>query len=99
MFPSHKTMKDGQPVYKDGKPQYTSDVYITNVDDRARVEEAVLNAMYNKGVTVTPGTNNSPNTSNSFTPPSQPSKNVQVTTSTPQQSNNTPLSYDDDLPF
>ena len=54
-LPSHRSMKDGVAQMKDGKPHYINDVYIGDWALKTRIEEAVINAMYNKGVEVPPG--------------------------------------------
>jgi hypothetical protein len=54
-LPSHRSMKDGQPVMKDGKAVYVNDVYIADWALKTKLEEAVVNAMYNKGIIVPPG--------------------------------------------
>lgn len=101
-LPSHRSMKDGVPQMKDGKPLYINDVYIADPALRIKIDEAVLNAMYNKGIRVTPGIPyTKPATSGNFTPASntfeQRSTSVPTTPVVPVVAERP--TFDDDLPF
>lgn len=54
-FPSRQAFKDGQPVLDEkGKNKYYNEVYISNYELRSMIDNAVINAMANKGIVVNP---------------------------------------------
>lgn len=50
-YPSKPAIKNGvQELDAKGKPKYFNEVYVADVNTRAMIEDAVLNAMQNRGV-------------------------------------------------
>lgn len=88
-LPSRKKFVDGKEVLKDGKPEYVSEVYIYDAEVRHALNEAVLNSMYNQGITLEPQI---PETHTFNTNPSTPQQAPTIST------NNTVLE-DEELPF
>ena len=102
-YPSKPAIKNGvQELDAKGKPKYFNEVYIADVNTRAMIEDAVLNAMQNRGVYIQQpqqqyiNGQGVSNAANSFTPPTTANPvNVTPTVSLPGSS----VIGADDLPF
>lgn len=98
-FPSRPAMKNGvQEIDERGQKKYVNEVYISEQSVRPLVDDAVLQAMQNKGLTVptpTPQTNN-----RSFAPPVQEAARSFVnSTPSPSPTYGSSVVTGDDLPF
>lgn len=88
-FASKPVIKDGvQEKDANGRPKYFKEVYIQNIDLRNMIDEAVQNAMANKGVIV--GQAATMSGQSQSTPPQQPSTSFSQPAVTPAASNPVP---------
>ena len=104
-FPSRPVMKNGvHEVDAYGKKKYMNEVYIADQTVRPLVDDAVLQAMVNKGVTVNqpaPQQNNrnfsQPNTG--FQPPVQQNNHTSFANTSGESAPTASVMTGDDLPF
>ena len=104
-FPSRPVIKNGvHEVDAQGKKKYMNEVYIADQSVRPLVDDAVLQAMQNKGVSVAQPTAQPSNRgfsqpSTSFQNPSQQNGNTSFTNTSGDSAPTASVMTGDDLPF
>lgn len=96
-LPSRRKIVDGQQVMKDGRPEYVNDVY-AEPEARFHMDEAVKNAMQNRGFNYETAAASSSVPSHNFSTPTAtaaPTPAPKVETTFEQNG----VADDEDLPF